>query len=499
MRSSPGLKPRSPRIKRLEEERDVWSRIVQRLEERRDANAPRLYEGLHDRQLQFLNDPARRKLAVCSRRAGKTFALKCALVESARSRPRAMALYITITRLQAKRLIWHELKSFLHVKKIEYRSNESELTITLQESGGQIFLAGADDSASIEKFRGLALDLVVLDEAGSFGAHFRALIDDVLSPALEDYAGGIVLIGTPNAACAGYFHDAATGILPGWSRHEWTVLDNSMYPRWRDKETGQPLPNWRELADAFRREYIQERGWTEDHPSYIREILGRWARDLSGLVYRFLEGRNEYTALPAKVREWKHIMGVDLGRVDAFALVVWAFSPELPDLYEVDSYQKPGLTISQWAEAIRGRIDRWHPIRSVADCGALGGSIVEDMNSRHALNLIAAEKKDKLSGIELWNSDAEKGWIHLRKGGQYASQARILQWDPDRPHEKEDERFANDLCDSGLYGYREAWHWTYRKPKDRPRPGSREHWEEEERKMEEEADAEAEAAEEAYW
>ena len=463
------------------------------------ARAPRVLEGLHTHQVRFVSDPARRKLAVCSRRAGKTFAIIRYLVAVARGRRRAVALYIAITRIQAKRLVWMELKDFLDSQGISYKANESELAIRLEQSGGWIYLAGADDGPSIEKFRGLALDLVVLDEAGSFGDHFKPLIDDVLSPALQDYDGTIALTGTPPAACAGYFHDAATGALKGWSVHGWTVMDNPRFPRWADPATGLPYQDWEARADAWRREYIRERGWTEDHPSYIREILGRFARDLAGLVYRFLDGRNDWTGELPRAREWRHVMGLDLGREDAFAVVVWAFSPELPDLYQVDEFSRSGLTPTQWAEVIRGRQAKWSPVQTVADCGGLGKSIVEDLNIRFSLNIQAAEKTDKLAGIELWNGDAERGLVHLLRGGQYASQAKILQWDSKHPRQKEDGRFANDLCDAGLYGYRCAWHWTHRPPEARVRVGSTEWWTLEESRMEDEAEAAGHQEEGEFW
>src|SRR5690606_34805605 len=110
--------------------------------------------------------------------------------------------------------------------------NQVELTMTLK-NGSVIILGGANDDSEIERYRGGAYPLVIIDEAQSVRSYLKVLVEEILAPATIDYAGQIVMIGTPNASAMGYFHDAATGKLvrpdtgePIWSNHSWTGLDN---------------------------------------------------------------------------------------------------------------------------------------------------------------------------------------------------------------------------------------------------------------------------------
>jgi hypothetical protein len=449
---------------------------------------PDLSTDLFDVQRAFIEDPARRKAALCGRRAGKTFGMARYLAQKALARPGAMCLYIALTRLHAKRLIWDEVKRLSASHGLGARANESELELTFP-NGGKVFLAGADKEDEIEKFRGLAFDLVVLDEAASFGGFFKRLVEEVLEPGLEDYAGTLCMVGSPGMACAGYFHDATNGLASGWSVHRWTVRDNPRFPRW----TGQD--NWRELAEQWIAGYLAERKWDENHPTFQREMLGKWVKDSAGLVYHYDPVRNDYQELPAG-HDWRTVMGVDFGFDDAFALVVIAFCSDLPDVFQVDEFDQVGFIPSQWAEMINQYRAKHKPVKIMADTGALGKAIALELQTRHGIPLTPAQKTDKLAAIELLNADLERGLYHAKRGSHLASQMSTLPWSEDR--KKEDERFGNDLCDANLYAYREAWHWTYRKPQERIKPGSKEYWEAEERAMEEEAEDEVES-QESFW
>ena len=78
-----------------------------------EADAARTYrwrEDLFGYQIDFINDPALYKTALCSRRAGKTYCACYYLIEVATRKPGSICAYIALTRGSAKRLMWAEMK-----------------------------------------------------------------------------------------------------------------------------------------------------------------------------------------------------------------------------------------------------------------------------------------------------------------------------------------------------------------------------------------------------
>src|SRR5690606_12495979 len=140
--------------------------------------------------------------------------------------------YITNSRPQAKRILWPKLQFWNRKLDLDAKFNQVELTMTLK-NGSTIMLGGANDESEIERYRGGAYPLVILDEAQSFRSFLQPLVEEILAPATLDYAGQIAMIGTPNPVCLGYFFDASTGKLvdnetgkPIWKNHHWTAFDN---------------------------------------------------------------------------------------------------------------------------------------------------------------------------------------------------------------------------------------------------------------------------------
>jgi len=423
--------------------------------------------GLTDVQRALYGSPAKRKVAVCGRRGGKTTVLNRLLHQAAEANPRqgedeSIIVYIAPTRGQAKRLMWGRLQVTADALGMQYEYNSTEL-IARHQNGSEIWLMGANDDRDVARLRGFAYRRVVIDEAQAVGATFEDLIDEVLEPALEDWQGDLILAGTPHASCRGYLHDASTGALPGWEAYHWTVLDNRMFPAWRNE-----LDDWKQKAQQWLERLLKRKGWDDHHPTYLREWMGRWVRDDTGLVYHYDRQRNGYDGRIPEGYAWRHVLGVDLGHDDAFAMCVWAMSDDLPDTYQVAEYKRSGLTVSQWAELIKDWQDKYQPVKTVVDTGGLGKAIVEEMRSRHGLTLHAAEKKNKADYIEILNSDFHAARAWLLRDGMLAREMELIQWDED--HKREDPRYPNDLADAALYGWRESKHWTYEPPDDIPTP-----------------------------
>lgn len=449
--------------------------------------------GCFDKQLAFILDPARRKAAICGRRAGKTHSMIRYMIKVAKSRSKALVIYIGITRRTAKDQIWEPLEEANRQLGLGAKFNKTDLVMTFP-NGSRIQIYGADKKDQIEKLRGFAFDLVVLDEAGSYGAHFASLIEDVIEPGLEDYQGTLVMVGTPVPACVGYFHDATredrAARKPGWSVHHWTVRDNPMFPLWAGRE------DWQSTAAAWEQGILDSKGWDRSNATWIRNYGGRWIQDSTGLVYHYDSERNHFDKLPDLVG-FQHVLGVDLGFDDSFAVSALAFHEDRPDLWHVDEFKASELIPSKWAEILGKFVEQYNPLKIMVDTGGLGKAICEEFRQRYGLPVEPAQKQAKFDFQKLLNADLETGRLWIRKNTKTVEEMLALQWDED--HRKEDPRFDNHLCDSTLYGWREAFHWTHRVESVRLKPGEPGFADQEADDMEREAMEEFEDGNQGWW
>src|SRR5271165_120286 len=87
-------------------------------------------QHLFDKQLAFVEDPAPFKVAVCSRRSGKTTACAADLISTAINNPGCNVLYITITKDMVKRNLWKELRKINTKYDLGGIENLADLTMT---------------------------------------------------------------------------------------------------------------------------------------------------------------------------------------------------------------------------------------------------------------------------------------------------------------------------------------------------------------------------------
>ena len=408
-------------------------------------------------QGSFIKDQAKRKAAICSRRAGKTTGIARDLIKEIRTQEEGDTAYIGLTRGAAKRTLFKEILKLDRKYNLNLHIDKTELWVTSKDTGNTLYITGANTEDEAEKLRGLKLKKAVLDEVASFRAHINYLIEEVLEPTLIDTDGSLVLIGTPSANPTddNLFYRVTTGLESGWSVHKWTILDNPYIPH----------------ARVWLEEYRKRKQWGLDHPIYLREWLGEWTTDSSSLVYKYDSDRNDYSERDSG--KWNFVVGIDIGFDDAFAINVNAFSYDHLQVYSVYQYKKSGLIPAQMAEVIKDVRARFNPIRMVADHGGLGKAICEEFNQRYGLNIYPAEKSKKMAYVELLNGDLLSGLYKIKRDSELAKEMRRHQWDPDKPG-KEDDRTVNDLCDASLYSWRECKHFLGEEKARPPEKGTKE-------------------------
>lgn len=401
----------------------------------------------HPKQLAFAQSPAKYRTASCSRRAGKSEGCAGVLLQPVLSKEGCVALYLTKTRINAKRIIWSVLKRLNRVYSLGGNAKEAELCMEFP-NGSAIYLGGVNNKDEIDKFRGLPIGVVVIDEAQSIAGYLQELVDEVLEGALMDHDGRVVLVGTPAPVQAGYFWDCTQN--PEWDHHHWTVFDNP----WIERKSGKAPQEHLEAA-------LKRRGVTVDDPSIQREFFGKWAYDPNALVFRYDAIRNDYDSIPSMASgEWECVISGDLGFDDADALAVLRWNTTSPDLWLTYEDVMPKQGITALGNKLRALVDEHKPLSVVLDFGGLGKKIADELTQRWSLNVQAAEKERKLEHIELLNDAMRTGVFHAKKDSRFAQDCMLVEWDKTNPEKPRiSDRYHSDICDAVLYGYRRAKQW----------------------------------------
>lgn len=410
-----------------------------------------LMASLHPAQMAFAADDSPRKAAVCSRRAGKSHAAGVWLYQGAEREPSGMSCYIGLSKSHARRVAWASFLKLNRVFNLGLSFGEQDGQLQVKHPNGHvIWLAGCADASEIDKFRGATEGFcrVVVDEAQAFGGYLQELVEDALEPALLDRNGLLALTGTPGPVCAGYFHAVTTGGdiqhgIEALPTHTWTVRDNLAIPHaaeWLEK---------RRIA----------RGWSENHPTYLREWCGQWVNDAGALVYPLTRALNHEA--PPVAEGWRYALGVDLGASGTTAFVVAATIPRSGRIYLVHAEKRTDML----PQAIGARIEQLrlqYPGASVViDEGGLGQGYAMQFRA-DGIGCKAAEKRTKraaqdwLRGLILAGA-VRAEWQYIRP---LTDECSVLSWD--EQGEKEDDRFANHCADAMLYAARELG--SYYKP-----------------------------------
>ena len=421
---------------------------------------------LFPEQLAFINDPSKRKAALCTRRAGKSFAVSRYLIQEALDNPETLCVYIARTREAAKRILWNMLKSADKQYRLGIKFNNAML-IAKFPNGSEIIFTGANDSSDVDKLRGAAFSLAVLDEAAFFNIDLKELVRDVLSPALLDSDGTLAMISTPNSQCAGLFYDITEIGKYGYSVHKWSIKDN---------------PYMTQAVHAIARD-VRSGILDPTEPSYKREYDGLWVKDDRSIVYKYSDA-NLYDQVPENCF-WEYIMGVDLGYHDASAFIVAAFSDDHEELFIVEQFKKSNMLTSDVEDLIREYQSRYNFSKIVMDSG--GGAsrmVLETFKERTSLPIFPAKKSgDKVGLIKMMNADLARGLVKIREGSELLQEWDKLQFN--LAGTAEDKRFDNHLSDAALYAWMESRHFLYEAKEKPPAFGTAEYYKRLEDKIEE--------------
>lgn len=414
---------------------------------------------LFKEQLAFIQDPNPFSTALCSRRAGKSVSCAADLVDTCLRNPDTVSAYITLSRKNAKRIIWPIIKQINREFQLGAKFNNTDLIVTFPNDS-MIQLSGAKDSEESEKLRGLALIKIYIDECQSFRSHIRDLIDDVLAPALMDYGGKLRLIGTPGPIPTGFFFEACRS--DSYAHHEWTFFQNPHIA----------LKSGKTHQELLERE-LKRRGVLSTNPGIQREWFGKWILDSDSLVLHYAPDRNDFEKVPEGQNQF--ILGVDLGHEDADALAILAYNEQSHNVWLVDEM----LTKRQDITALVSQIQQLRQIYSiykiVIDTGGLGKKIAEELQRRHGVPLQAADKTRKFENLTLLDDALRTGRFKAHRVSQFAQDCNLVEVDREKSTSERlviSDRYHSDIVDAVLYAFREAMAWAINKEPERPKPGT---------------------------
>ena len=271
-------------------------------------------------------------VAVCHRRAGKTFASLQRLINAALSAERKHSRYgfVAPLRTQAKAIGWDYVKRFSRqaCKPLEPAINEAELRIDFPNSS-RIQLAGADNPDAI---RGGYYDGCVLDEYAQMDPRTWT---EVIRPMLMDRHGWGQFIGTPRGRNAFFrlWRDAQ-------DQEDWGRL------MLKASESG--IISELEIA-AARRAMSPEEFLQEMECSFTSASKGHYY----GALMEQLEARGQITRVPYDpslpcVTTW------DLGMRDATA--IWILQPAPGGaINAIDYIEGSGVGLDWYAEELRSK------------------------------------------------------------------------------------------------------------------------------------------------
>lgn len=425
----------------------------EKLEQLEDYSPPDVLDETFDKQLDFIKDPSKRKIACLTRRSGKSTAVGLYLLHEALNNPGSKSVYVNLTKDSAKKIMWHDIFETV-ILKLKVPAELVGLEIRF-ENGSIIYLAGTDSSAKEKhKLRGQKNIIAVIDECQSFTTDLKELIESVIIPTLADYNGTLCLIGTPGNHMGEHYWwklNRSDTQYQGWKHFHWGWKDNPFV-----KDNMQKQVN----------ELISNNPLIQKTPTFRQEYLGEWVIEDNARVYKS-DQNNYINELPKKFLDAgvSYILSFDLGWNDATTFVISAYNPFINNnMYVLESNRYKELTFSDVAIKIKEYQRRFDFTAIVGDAANKQG--IQEMIKMHALPIMPAQKLGKESHIGILNSDfITKNVLIIKQNNEaLIKELETLLWDTKNLLNGkyiENQSQPNDLVDALLYNHHYSRHWWY--------------------------------------
>lgn len=420
------------------------------------------------KQREFILDEMPRITLCTPRRAAKTESLIRKMFRLCVRHSRAIIPYVSSDREVSKRNIWDRLQEMSERYKLRFDFNHTDLIARYAPTNSQIELHGLATKKEVGKLRGRKYKLAVIDETQEIFIDLEGFILSVITPALGDERGQLIMAGTPDPfRRQQVWYQACQSPHPRWfrwKRHSWLLTDNIFF---RDPQ-------------GYLKEIREEEGYSEEDPRYQAEYLGLWTASRSNLCVDSYDSiRNDYLdpwhdPMPGYV----YVLAIDPAYHDATAFVVEAYSTTKRHTLVVESFAKTNMIVSDIAAMTQSLMERY-PIGIIPiDEAKMGKHVARELAERYGLPVVAAEKKDKRMRLAFTNSDLRTGRLQVLRN---KNQTLIDQWQSvlwDREHQREAEGQVCDLFDAQGYAHMVCRSYFEAEPEVNLDPGEK-HWQNE--------------------
>jgi hypothetical protein len=424
---------------------------IRRREQEKNLSEISFIDQSFPKQREILLDESRFQLWNCTRRGAKSNTAARAHCSTAWKSEGSESIYMALTLDSAKAILWEVIESLLDEKKIRHKPYKQpgifEIEAGVARSHwSKIRFFGVDASyREMRKILGRKLKRVSIDEAGSITVDMQTLVYQMITPALTDLDGFLTLLGTCENIPNTFFESVLKGkdaMSSMWKRHIWTTYENPYMAKQWDAEVKRILEANPLARDA---------SWFRTH------YLNEWCADDDLLIIKHRSEINEVSTIPHG--KMFYCLGVDLGFNDASSFTVCAYSNNGPDLYVLRSFKSSGMDFTDVAVTIK-KLQAQYDIHKIIVDGA-NKQGVEELQKRHSLALVAAEKTDKETFLRALSDDYKQGRIKVlaSESQQLIDEQSQLMWLKDA--NREDPRCENHCNDSLLYAWRDCKNYMF--------------------------------------
>jgi hypothetical protein len=452
-----GLKdPNSP-IGRLWAEQLLQQDIISMLDEQTERNLNkdidftqfRLQKRLFKEQKDVFNDfTSRRKLAMCSRRAGKTEGNVDEILKVA-AKPDSRIVYINLTFDNAIEQMYDKVIEEAKRCDIVISSDDKNSGIIHFANGSTCHFKGNKDRAQADKLQGFGNRLVIIDEAQS-QINMNYLIDTIISPTLMDYEDSVLLLtGTPPRRKGTYFEAAWNS--PVWTKYSWTMFQNPYIKN----------------PDAEINRKCDEKGITRESAFIQREFFGKIVYDTEAQVFK---GYKVYKdKVPLDFTPTHIYIGVDFGYADYNGVVCLAANVDQRRAYVTFERKFNHATITEIIDNVKEGFESGkrlllerNPSADLSNCAIFTDnnekSITYELSQTYGLPAYCAYKYNKAMAIEQLADYCRSGKIVIPENGAIADeyeQTLYKRDDLDNITSEIDDSYHPDITMALLYASRQ--------------------------------------------
>lgn len=437
----------------------------------------------HAKQRAAFTSRAPRLAIFCTRRAGKTRGGCREVMARCLEASNQRWVYCHETKDEARKLAWRSdrgdgfrdiveqlglsvarsITEFNRNRDLDALISEDDMSIDFR-NGSQIIIFAADKDDAADKFRGGEKNGIWVDEAQGFGP-LTYFLNDVASKTLAKPKGkapGVFWVsGSPHRSLSGEFFEITRDPVKhgprraGWEVHEFSVVDNPYFGDTREERweatagVELALNKWdpKDPPPQFIREWGTKDGkvmWTTEDTLHVFCIHQRppdpWEAPICVSDEGLYDHKRAVMHLPQMVPDahgneepinWYYSGAFDFGYEDPFAYVLWAWSPQIADIFEMASWKKTHLP-SDEIEAIVEHV--WNTVGSslVGLRGDAGGSMAKNnmvgWQDKLGIPIEPADKHGKDTWTDLFNGELWAKRVHFRKNSVLLNEVRELQY-----------------------------------------------------------------------